>query len=97
MGDNFKIRGFSGAVIEDMYYYLHPLLEKKPSRIILMAGPNDAAYKEANQIVKDLEQLKFSIESKLPECEVIISCPTIRRDKRNDKAQKTVSSCVKNL
>ena len=53
--------------------------------------------KEANQIVNDLEQLKFRIESKLPECDVIISCPTIRRDKRNEKAQKTVFELRKKL
>ena len=29
MGDRFKVRGFSGTKIHDMYHYLHPLLEKK--------------------------------------------------------------------
>ena len=38
MGNNVKVRGFSGATISDFYTYLVPLLEKKPSNIIIMAG-----------------------------------------------------------
>ena len=97
MGSNFKVRGFSGAVIENMYHYLHPLLEKKPSHIILMVGTNDAAYKDANKIVNDLQHLKLHIESKLPECDVILSCPTMRCDKHNENAQKTVFDLRKKL
>ena len=45
MGDRFKVRDFSGAQIQDMYHYLHPLLEKKPTFMILMVGTNDATHK----------------------------------------------------
>ena len=97
MGNNFKVRGFSSATVKDMFSYLDPLYKKKPSYIILMAGTNDAAYKDAKQIVNDLQQLKQHIESKLPECNVILSCPTMRCDKHNENAQKTVFDLRKKL
>ena len=63
MGDKFKVRGFSGAVVGDMYHYLHPLLEKKPTYVILMVGTNDAPHKNAEQILVELLKLKQHVTS----------------------------------
>ena len=38
MGANVKVRSFPGAKIKDFYNYLVPLLESRPSNIILTAG-----------------------------------------------------------
>ena len=45
-----KVRPFPGARIEDMYYYLHPLLQKHPTNIILHIGSNDSVSKNAEDI-----------------------------------------------
>ena len=97
MGDKFKVRGFSGAVVQDMYHYLHPLLEKKPTFVILMVGTNDAPHKNAEQILVELLKLKQHIEDTLPQCQVIISCPTLRNDRANPQAHKVVFDLRKKL
>ena len=87
MGPRFKIRAFPGAVINDFYDYAVPLIKKKPSYIIIMAGSNDAINKSSQTILEDLLKLKSFLQSKF-ECEVIISCPTYRFD--NPKANSTL-------
>ena len=54
MGSKVKVRGFAGARIKDFYNYLIPLLEKRPSRIILMAGTNDSVEKSSQEILTEL-------------------------------------------
>ena len=49
-----KVRFFPGAPIKDMYYYLIPILEKKPEHLILHIGASDAAKSSYQQIVNDL-------------------------------------------
>ena len=46
MGPRFKVRAFPGAIVRDFYHHALPLLEKKPSYVILMAGTNDAGRYE---------------------------------------------------
>ena len=38
-----KVYSFSGATTEEMKYFLQPLLERKPSHVILHCGTNDPA------------------------------------------------------
>ena len=45
--DSIKVRSFSGAVVNDFYNYLEPLMDKKPSKLILHVGTNDATNKSA--------------------------------------------------
>ena len=97
MGDRFKVQGFSGAKIHDMYHYLHHLLEKNPTFMILMVGTNDATHKNAVQIIAEILKLKEHIEAMLPSCSVIISCPTMRRDRANPQAHKVVFNLRKKL
>ena len=97
MGDKFKVRGFSGAVVQDMYHYLHPLLEKNPTYVIMMVGTNDAPHKSAEEILVELLKLKKHIEDVLPLCKVIISCPTMRTDNANPQAHRVVFDLRKKL
>ncbi len=84
--NNVKVRSFPGACIQDMYSYLHPLLQKCPTNIILHVCTNDALEKEPDELTNELLQLKKYVESALPESTVIISYPTIRTDKQQAKS-----------
>ena len=75
-----KVRVFKGSRVADFYHYLEPLLQKSPSKIIFHAATNDAVSKESAVIIDELLQLKFYVAGRYPECNFIISCPTIRTD-----------------
>ena len=45
-----KVLFFPGAKMKDFYYYLVPLLQKKPDNIILHFDTNDAPYKNEDEI-----------------------------------------------
>ena len=75
-----KVRVFPGAVIDDMYHYLTPLLKKKPSNIILHIGSNDAPYKTVDEIENDLSKLTDYIQKILPSVKIFLSSPTVRTD-----------------
>ena len=96
MGPLYKVRAFPGAVIEDFYNYAIPLVKKKPSSIILMAGSNDAAIKSksSQSILEDLLKLKSFLQAKF-RCNVILSCPTYRFD--DQKANVTLRNLRNNL
>ena len=81
-----KVRSFPGAVIDDMYDYLEPLLKKKPTNIILHIGTNDATTKFAGKIINELKNLAIHIKEVLPDTNIFMSSPTIRID--NIKANK---------
>ena len=51
---NIKIRFFPGARIQDMYYYLVPLLRKRPDKIILHVGTNDVPHMKADEMLEEL-------------------------------------------
>ena len=95
MGSKFKVRAFSGANISDLYFYLLPLLQKKPKNIIIMAGTNDAIEKDADTIVNELMQIKWFVEVVLPGSNVTLSCATMRVD--NDTAGRNVFDLRKKL
>ena len=95
MGPRYKVRSIGGAIIRDFYHHSIPLLEKKPSFVIIMAGTNDANYKSSEEIVVELLQLKTFMENELPTCKVILSCPTCRYD--DAKSQLTLCQLRKKL
>ena len=80
---NIKVRFFPGARIQDMYYYLVPLLRKRPDKIILHVGTNDAPHIKADEILEELGKLKSSIWEMLLSVKIILSVPTIRLHKHN--------------
>ena len=65
--------------------------------MILMVGTNDATHKNAVHIIAEILKLKEHIEAMLPSCSVIISCPTVRRDRANPQAHKVVFNLRKKL
>ena len=80
LGPRFKVRAHPEAIVGDFYHHAVPLLEKKPTYVIIMAGTNDSTMKSSELILVELLQLKTFIEKQLPGCTVIISCPTDRND-----------------
>ena len=80
---NIKVRFFPGARIQDMYYYLIPLLRKRSDKIILHVGTKDAPHIKADEMLEELGKLKSLILKMLPSVMVILSAPTIRLDKHN--------------
>ena len=80
MGPKRKVRSFPGATIADMFQYIVPLLRKKPSRVVVHVGTNDASFSSAKEIADDLNKLQNHIHAYLPECHVIISSPINRLD-----------------
>ena len=77
---NVKVRAFNGASINDMYWYLHPLLERKPDLILLHVGTNDINMSTSVEIIGNLLELKLHIENILPDSTVILSQTIIRTD-----------------
>ena len=90
-----KVRSFSGANVDQMYYYITPLLKKEPKVIILHVGTNDAVTKTSDTILDDILKLKFHIESQLIGVEVVISCPINRID--NSKARLTIKHVINKI
>ena len=78
-----KIRFFPGAKMKDFYYYLVPLLKKKPDNIIIHFGTNDAPYKNEDEIYKELKSIKDFINKRHPSCKVYISAPVLRLNNKN--------------
>ena len=78
-----KVRFFPGAKMKDFYYYLVPLLKKKPGNIILHLGTNDAPYKNEVEIYKELKSIKDFLKKRHPSCKVYISAPILPLDNKN--------------
>ena len=79
---NIKVRFFPGARIQDMCYYLVPLLRKRTNKVILHVGTNDAPHIRADEILEELGKLKNLIWEMLPSVKIILSAPTVRVDKQ---------------
>ena len=90
-----KVRNFPGATVADMEHYLIPIIQKKPSNIILHVGTNDAKNLPSRTVLDNLLKLKALVKDSLSTCKVFISTPTLRTD--DGKAQITVSQLKKHL
>ena len=60
-----------------MYYYLVPLLRKRPDKIILHVGTNDAPHIKVDEMLEELGKLNNLIWEMLPSVKIILSAPTI--------------------
>ena len=78
-----KVRSFPGARINDMFYYAVPLLRKKPDKIIIHIGTNDAPHMTPEDMMIDLQKLKDLILKLHPGAKIILSTPLLRTDKFN--------------
>ena len=54
MGPRLKVRAFPGGIIHDFYHNALPLLEKKLTYVIIMAGTNDSLTKTSEAILVEL-------------------------------------------
>ena len=95
IGRKVKIFDHSSATIDDLHHHIIPILKRKPDHIIIHVGTNDAVSKTSRQILDDLLQLKNEILKTLPNCNVIISKPTMRVD--NGKAALTLKHLNEHL
>ena len=78
-----KTHSFSGANTEEMEYFLKPLLERKPSHIILHVGTNDLARQgsSCDEVAEKIINLGRNIVNKGTAC--TISMLTTRSDGLN--------------
>ena len=63
-----------------MNHHIIPLLQKKPSHIIVHAGTNEAYHSTSREILSKLLNLKSLTQEKLPDYKVFIPTPTLRSD-----------------
>ena len=91
-----KVRNFPGATVAHMEHYLIPIIQKKPSKIILQVGTNDAKKVPSRTVIDNLLKLKALVKDSLPTCIVFISTPPTLRT-GDGKAQITVSQLTKHL
>ena len=75
-----KVRCFSGATIDDMYFNLIPLLRKKPAALVLHVGTNNSSNETSFQICDKLLNLIHFIKENNPNCHVALSSPIDRLD-----------------
>ena len=90
-----KLRNFPGATVGDMEHYLIPIIENKPSNIILHVRTNDAKNLPSRTVLDNLVKLKALVNDSLPTCRVLISTLTLRTD--DGKAQITVRKLTKHI
>ena len=90
-----EVHIFQGATVDDMKHQVIPLLHKEPRFIIIHTGTTDAPYLTSRKVLDNLITLKYFITDKLPNCEVVISTPTLRTD--DGKAALTVSQLINHL
>ena len=74
-----KVRYFPGARIRDVFLLLH----KKHDKMILHIGTNDSTFYSATEIAEEIGKLKQYILEQLPTVKLVISTPTLRKDKVN--------------
>ena len=83
-----KVRCFSGATIDDMYFNLIPLLRKKSVALVLHVGTNNSSNETSFQIYDKLLNLVHFVKESNPNCRVILSSPIDRLD--DGKAALTI-------
>ena len=92
---NVKVRYLKGALVEDMFHNLVPLMRKKPSALILHVGTNNKVSDSSKVILKKINSLISDIKLNNPERKIIISQPVRRTD--NGKATLTLNNLNKLL
>ena len=90
-----KVQHFPGSTVDDMSYHIVPILQKKPSYLIIHVGTNDASSSTSREILNKLLDLKSIAKDSNPDCDVWLSTPTMRTDK--GKEALTVSHLTNHL
>ena len=82
-----KVKCFSVAMIDGMYFNLIPLLRKKPAALVLHVGTNNSSN-ETFQIYDKLLNLVHFVKENNRNCDVVLSSPIDKLDDR--KAALTI-------
>ena len=82
-----KVHSFSGSTVQDMEYFVEPLLARYPDHIILHVGTNNLSDESmtADRIADNIFQLANKIEEHGIKC--TISELITRRDENNEKVK----------
>ena len=88
-------RRFPSSTVDDLSHHIIPIIQKKPTNMIIHTGTNDAPSSMSREIQDNFLKLKALVNEKLPQCKVWLSTPTLRTD--NGKAILTVSHLVDHL
>ena len=83
-----KVKCFSVAMIDGMYFNLIPLLRKKPAALVLHVGTNNLSNETSFQIYDKLLNLVHFVKENDPNCHVVLSSPIDRLD--DGKAALTI-------
>ena len=75
-----KVKFFSGAMIEVMYFNLILLIRKKPATLVLHVGTNNSSNEASFQIYNKLLNLVYFIKENNLNCHVVLSSPINRLD-----------------
>ena len=78
--DVVKVQNFQGANVEDMWHNLMPIIRKKPSHLLILAGRNDPKNSTSTEILDQLLNLKKFASEQVSDCKAIISASTVRSD-----------------
>ena len=69
--NRLKVHSFSGATASEMEYFIKPLLERKPSHVIIHCGTNDLAQgASCNEVIQRITNLTRNIVSNGMTCSV---------------------------
>ena len=93
-----KVYSLSGATTDDLKEFVKPLAHTKLGRIILHCGINDLRDKSADEIIKNLLDLRLMIQGISPDTKVIFSSLTLRLDSAESKSKVVkVSAQLKSI
>ena len=86
-----KVNSYGGCTIAGMYRHVPKMIALKPAYIVLRVATTDCTKKTSCELLKELRDLFDHIQELLPDSEIIISLPIVRRD------NAVANQIVKNL
>ena len=87
-----KVKRFPGSTIDALSYHIIPIIQKKPTIMIIHIRTNDAPSSTSRDIQDNLFKLKSLVNEKLRQCKVWLATSTLTND--HGKAALTVSQLV---
>ena len=89
LGRLVKVKRFPGSAVDDLSYHVIPIIQKKPTIMIIHIRTNDTPSSRSRDIQDNLFKLKSLVNEKLLQCKVWLSTSTLTTD--HGKAALTVS------
>ena len=94
---NITIKRHPGATTRDIVDYVKPVIRKKPDCLIIHAGTNDLANKEAVNTIENLRMFIKQTKQVSPDTTVVLSSVVIRRDKQALQKKVSVANLNKEI